>query len=181
MEKAIKRLLLTLALVIPMINCGCVARYSYWLPMAENGKLVNSHGVGSIAPADTIEFFFDNIRLRVSSVVTGDGIQVGLSLLVPKGRSASFLSDETVLRGDQSLKTTSKLDVTCWDSETLRRVHIRPTDNLTDNLFAGIVMFGNLQREQYWITLPAITIDGNIHNIPEIEFIKKKGVGFFGP
>jgi len=74
-----------------------------------------------------------------------------------------------------------KFDVTSMDEKTFEWLHYSPTGTLTRAHYVASIKFGGAERDQFRIKLPSIKINDQIHEIPEIEFKRKKGFGIIGP
>ncbi len=172
--------LMAILIVVVVIISGCIpAKYTYWAPTGQGGRLSNSAANSSIAASDQIEFSFDGTKIRV----LGSGTGVGVSLRIPIGRSVSFLSDHAELRENELSAIMKKInfDMTSLDPVTMKRIHFNPTNVLSGDLFVTDIEFGGQERIQYTIILPPIKIDNQIYEIPEVKFTKKEGFGIFGP
>jgi hypothetical protein len=153
---------------------GCFpVYYTYWAPAAQGGSLFHDP-VSAIGPSDTVEFSFNGIRINFS----GNGTGVGMALFIPNGRVVTFLSDTAEFHLPSLTKI--KFDVSSTDATTFERLPFSPTGTLTRKLYVASIQFGEPERVRYRIKLPAIKIDDQTYEIPEIEFTKKKGFGVFG-
>ena len=56
-----------------------------------------------------------------------------------------------------------------------------PTDTLTNELVVADIELGSPEKERYTIVLPSVRENDLIYEIPEVEFLKKKGFGILGP
>lgn len=161
--------------IVLLTLCGCIpAYYTYWVPTSQGGRLFYS-AAGSIAPSNTIEFTFSGVKINFS----GNGTGVGMALIIPKGRVVSFTSDIAELNLPEQTKI--RFDVASTDATTLTRLHFNPTGPLTRDFYVAEIEFGKPEKERYRIKLPAIKIDDQLYDIPEVEFTRKKGFGVFGP
>ena len=173
------QLLIILLMFLSPTLCGCVpAYYTYWSPSARGGKLISSTSPTSIAPYNTIEFSFNGVRIQI----TGGGDWTGFALLNSEGRSVSFISNEAEFPDEElSDRKILKFDVSALDTVSLERKHFSPTDVLTGDLYVADIILGGEERAQWRFRLPAIKIDDQLYEIPEIVFTRKKGFGVFGP
>jgi len=171
-----RNLLFGLVVLSGCLFCGCVpAYYTYWAPSAQGGRLFNS-SVSAIAPGREIEFVFNGLK----TIITGNGTSVCISINLPRGRNVSFLSDTMEIRWPELRKV--KFDVTTVGMTTLKKLRFSPTDNLTgDVVIIAEIKFSSAERSQYTVRMPRIRVDGQIYEIPEITFTRKKAFGVFGP
>ena len=174
----LKQVLSRWLLLVSLLLSGCFpAVYEYWEPSAAGGQLIKGAGPGTIASYDTIEFSYDEVRIQVSS--GGDG--AGFSLLVPQGREISFVSDEIMLREKGGGLKIIKFVVTSLNTNSLTRIFFSPTDPLVAKRYDAGISFGRPETLHFELKLPPVRVNGQLYEIPEIKFTRKKGFGVFGP
>lgn len=168
------RLSQLLLLVMSLGLCGCFpVYYTYWAPTADGGKLSNS--ATQIGPSDRIEFVFNGVQVRL----LGGGTWVQVEVIIPQSRTVSFLSDVAALyeNGAASMREI-KFDITSFDATKMQWLHFGATDTLLGGTsFVTEIQFGGPERGQFRIRLPAIKVNGQLYQIPEVQFRKSKGVG----
>jgi hypothetical protein len=171
------------------IICGCIPiSLSYWEPAAPGGRLLNSIP-GTIGYKDMLELSFNDVKVQLL------GVEYGLSvdLLIPEGRSASFVADELELYEGQFAPKMIKFTMTVWDKRTLKSFQISPMSvmygkNTNIALLGGpqpksypsSIEFGGGDRARYSVKLPPLKIGDQVFNIPVVEFTRKEGFGI-GP
>jgi hypothetical protein len=168
---------------------GCVpAAFEYWAPSADGGRLFSRvHQSGGIAPSDEIEFTFDEVKIRFHGYNTG----LSITLLIPRGRSASFVSTEAKLYDGNSLSTAMEITriKAGWDPKTKEDIYLRPTTTMAGESFSRVIgepspkpfhafiELSGVERTQYRVKPPPIKVGTNEFEFPFIEFVKKKGFG----
>ena len=156
---------------------GCMAYYTYWSPVAQGGRLFYGDNC-STAPSNAVEFTFGGVKISFS----GDGTMVGMALNIPEGQSVSFLSDNAVFYLPVPTKMTFDVTDVTYPSTNPKDpewLQFSPTSTLTRGHYGSRIHFGDKEREQYRIKMPAIKINNQVYEIPEIEFTRKKGFGVF--
>jgi hypothetical protein len=163
-----------LLLVVCLTFCGCFpAYYTYWAPTADGGKLSNS--ATQIGPSDRIEFVFDGVQVKL----LGGGTWVQVEVIIPRGCKMSFLSGvATLYDNSSSTMREIKFDMTSFDATKMQWLHFSATDTLLGGTsFVTEIQLGGLERGQFRIKLPVIKVNGQLYQIPEVQFTKSKGVG----
>ena len=161
---------------------------TYWEAAAHGGKLLNSVP-GTVGYKDMIELSFDYVEVQL----IGGRSWLSVDLLIPEGKTASFVTDEVALYEEQPLPRMIKFKMTDWDPKTLKPFDISPTDVMhgkntnvaflggpEPKTYGGSIQFGEGERTHYSVKLPLLKVDDQIHNIPVVEFTRKEGVGI-GP
>jgi hypothetical protein len=169
-----------------VVILGCMPiSLTYWEPSAQTGRLSNSVR-GTLGYKDRIEFSFDGVTVQF---IAG-GSWVSIALLIPEGKSASFLSDKLELREKHSSARLIEFSMTDWDATTMEQVRISPTavmlgKNMSvailggpmPKAYTGSAKFDGEDRVRYFIKPPPLKIGGQVFELPTIEFIKKEGGG----
>jgi hypothetical protein len=175
--------------IIIMSFCSCVpARYTYYEPIAKDGRLYNSIA-GSVAPKDTIEFSANGVTIGIE----GAESSVYMIVKVPKGEFASFESDEVeLLDADKANKITFPFRVGYYDPETKQSAYLRPRDVMVGGTRKGALLagpkprifeirvkFGETHRDHYYVKIPSLKTNKQTLEIPMIEFIRKESLAVF--
>ncbi len=177
------------SLFLFMIFCGCVPlRHEYYEPVASGGT--SSLSVPAIMSAkDTIEFSFNNTKVRISG--TGTGFY--LIVFVPKKKVVRFVSNEVewYLNSNQN-KTQVTFYLEYFDESTKQIVQVKPTEALVKNsdralslsgpesgIYENSIKLDEVKRDHYFVELPSIAVNGHVFEIPVVKFIKKEGFGVF--
>lgn len=162
--------------VFSIVVCGCVPeRRIYWAPIAEGGKLAIADR-GGLGPKDKIQFTLDTVRVFLS----GDGNAVRGGLIIPKDRVASFVSDQAELLDAISQITTKiTIEAEVLDSTYTQWVVRDPIEGVSGRQLSFSVLFGTGEKSHYSVKLPAIRVNGTVHDLPVVEFTKKEGFGVY--
>jgi hypothetical protein len=177
---------LFLASLLLIAILGCMPIFvTYWEPAAQTGRLSNSVR-GAVGYKDRIEFSFNDVTVQF----IGGGSWLSIDLLISEGKSAAFLSDKLELCENDSSVRLLEFSMTDWDLTTLRQIHISPTAVMVGKntnvailggskakVYSGSVEFGGEDRVRYYIKPPSLKINGQVFDIPRIEFIRKEGAG----
>jgi len=178
----IQLILLTLVVTI----CGCIPVCTiYWEPAAQEGKIRNSVP-GAVGFKDMIELSFNDVKIQLMGAKPG----LVIDLLIPEGKSASFVADELELYEDQVSPRMIKFKMFNWDPKTLKPYDISPKDvmhgkNINIALFGGPqpmiyisnVYFGGKEMRHYFVKLPPLKVGEQVYKIPIVEFTRKEGFG----
>jgi hypothetical protein len=181
---SIVRIFVVIGLSAFLSGCFPVA-YTYWRPAADQGNVINPHE-GHIMTADTLEVQANAARVRFWS----NGKLADIIVRIPEGSSAVFLSNEVVLKKDNSARVFKFESIQNGSTQK----ELLPTDvmvggKLYTRLFGGDVPlsyyvrieFGYEETTSYIIKPPAIKVDDQIFEMPQIEFHKSTGVGIASP
>lgn len=172
-----------------IVLCGCMpVSLTYWEAAACGGKLLNSVP-GTVGYKDMIELSCDYVKVQL----IGGGSWLSVDLLIPEGKTASFVTDEVELYEDQSSPRMIKFKMTDWNPKTLKPFDISPMDVMhgqntniailggsQPKTYGGSIQFGAGERIHYSVKLPPLKVDDQVHNIPVVEFTRKDGFGI-GP
>ncbi len=177
-----------LCLFLSIIVYGCMpVQYVYYEPIAVEGELSHSQP-GIVSGKDTIEYSLNNTKLKIEGGSTG----FYLIVIVPKGGLVRFVSSEVewYLPGSQK-RMKARFYLKYYDSQG-SRFQAEPTDTMVNigrgessfrgpesGIYENFVKLDEVKKDHYFIMLPAIEINGQVFEIPTIEFVKKEGLGVF--
>ena len=172
-----------------MLISGCVPLYeNYYKPYVDGGKAIST-GCGSSTIFDTLEYELGDVTLEAKVYESIKSFSVGL--YVPRGTSVSFRENVIYFRReDQKDKTASRIEYLQYYENKKRIVLEHPTSIIMEGDFKSELIFKF--RKEFWmgvkfdfdlnneffVTLPAITVNGVFLQLPEIRFVKKRGFGF---
>ncbi|MBU0994094.1 MAG: hypothetical protein KJ737_16510 [Proteobacteria bacterium] len=173
-----------------IVSEGCApVKCVYYEPIASSGKLfVKDSAI--IGPKDRIEFLFSNTKITITGYSTG----IYLVVLIPKGESIRFGSDELEWHPSSSLTwIKTKFFLEFYDPGKPDGVcQVRPIDNLIQGydsklsyhgpesgIYENTIKLDKIKRDHYFVRMPAILINSHVYEIPVIEFIKREGFGIF--
>ena len=173
-----------LMLLVAMFGCIPIS-LTYWEPAVPGGKPLNS-APGTVGYKDMLELSINDVGIQF----VGGGSWIVVKVLIPEGRSVSFVSDELELREDKAYSKMLKFKMSDWDPKTLKKFHISPRDvmhgkntsvlllgGLRPMVYAGSIKFGGGDRLHYAVTLPSLKVGDQVFNIPVVEFTRKEGFG----
>ena len=187
--------LITATLLILLYGCAPMA-VEYYAPSASNGVLVGPSGCGRLlGPRTGIEF--NNYGLVVLVVARNGNIHI--TITVPDGKSAAFLSDELELSSNITSKYI-KLKLSALNYNHYRnigtkpeyeQIAIKPTEAMIGKTYklssflkqprihgVSVSVQGPLP-EQFYVKLPSIMFGTTEIKYPVIDFTKTKGVGVY--
>jgi hypothetical protein len=104
---------------------------------------------------------------------------VQVEVVIPQSRTVSFLSSIAALydNGSSTMREI-KFDMTSFDAKRMQWLHFSATDTLLGGTsFVTEIQLGGLERGRFRVRLPAIKVNGQLYQIPEVQFTKSKGVG----
>ena len=178
-----------LVLIFVFLICGCLpAPVEFYKPAASSGELINLHCGTAIAPKDTIEFKYDDLQIQI----TCHSLYLQIFVHIPEGKDAKFISPNIKFLSDNRLtsKTIIISEIKHFDFVSMQYKDFLINDTMLGSERQG--MFGKIPvryeiyadfneeaPDQFFMQFPSILINGKLYEIPEIEFIKKKGVGIF--
>jgi len=168
----------------------------YYEPSASSGELVGPSSCSRLSgPRTGIEFKNEGLIM----LVTASNGNIYITITVPDGKSAAFMSDELELSTDINSEPTklklSELNYNHYRNVDTKpeyeRITIKPTDTMTGKTYklswvlkqsrsygTNVSVQGSLP-EQFHIKLPSIMFGVTEINYPMIKFIRTKGVGVY--
>jgi hypothetical protein len=180
-----------IGLFLSLFLSGCIpARYVYYEPVAVGGEIYHSNS-GITFGKDTIEFTYNDVKIRCRGESTG----FYLTVLIPKGLSIRFVSNDLkwYLTESSKNKIRAPFFLTYWNSWKNERINVQPSDILVQRgegalslpegpasgIYENYIKLCGTHIDQYYIKLPDIEINDEVFDIPVVKFMRKDSFGFF--
>ena len=157
---------------------------TYREPVAHGGRLSNSVQ-GTVGYKDMVEFSFNDVTVQV----IGGGSWLSIELLIPEGKSASFLTDKLEIYEDQNIARILNFQMTDWDPSTMQQFYFSPTSAMIGKntsiailggsrpkVYVSSINFDGGDRIHYSVKPPSIRINDQVFELPVIEFTRKREV-----